>query len=60
MHTFRYKGHYIHEVFSSQCLEALGASEPYTTVQIANNPPVPVKSVHAAKLFITRYLKKGL
>ena len=47
MHTFKYKGHYIHENFNSDIIQ----------VQFANNKIITVKSVRAAKILITRHIK---
>ena len=45
MNTFSYKGHYIHENFTNSTVE----------VQFKNNIIIKVKSVHAAKILITKH-----
>ena len=49
MHTFGYKGWWIHENFNAGTVR----------VQTPDYDQIPVKSVHAAKCLITRRIKIG-
>lgn len=53
MHTFKYKGWYIHENFNTSIGIEVGVM-----VQSPDYELITVKSIHAAKCLITRRIKK--
>lgn len=50
MHTFTYKGYYIHANFTFNS---------NVTIQTPNNEIIKAKSVHSAKILISRMIKRG-